>query len=131
MWKLLLIALGGAAGSVLRYWLQGLGQRAGAGVLPVGFPAGTLLVNVLGCLVIGVLSGVFSGTQAVRPEYRLGLTVGLLGGFTTFSALGLESYQLLHAGQSRLAVGYVLISLAGGLAAVWVGFRLGQSGLAG
>jgi CrcB protein len=128
--KLLLIALGGAAGSVGRYLLAGAVQRlAGATVSPVyglpeTFPFGTLCVNVLGCLLIGVLHAILTGPILMREEYRFGLTVGLLGGFTTFSTFGLETFHLLTDGQWRYATLNVLLSCLLGLAAVWLGYRV-------
>ncbi|MBR59349.1 MAG: fluoride efflux transporter CrcB [Myxococcales bacterium] len=116
------IVLGGAAGTGLRYGLAGLGQR----LAPGGFPVGTLSVNVLGCLAIGVLAAWFSVTQAgsdVREEVRLALLVGVLGGFTTFSSFGLETLRLMQAGQSGQALLYVGLSNGLGLLAVWVGWR--------
>jgi CrcB protein len=123
MVKILFIAVGGAVGSVLRYLMQGWLQRASGSV----FPLGTLAVNVLGCLAIGVLAAAFAGAAAsVREEYHVGLTVGLLGGFTTFSAFGLETYLLASPGQYRHAAAYVALSVVLGLAAVWLGYRAGQ-----
>ena len=90
MLKVLLIALGGAAGSVLRYLLHGWLQRAAG----IRFPLGTLAVNVLGCLLIGCLAALFLAHSQIREEYRLGLTVGVLGGFTTFSTFSLETFKL-------------------------------------
>jgi CrcB protein len=123
MLKVLYIAVGGAAGSVLRFLLQGWLQRASGSV----FPVGTLVVNVLGCLVIGVLAAAFAGAAAgVREEYHLGLTVGLLGGFTTFSTFGLETYLLASPGQYRHAGAYIALSVILGLVAVWLGYRAGE-----
>jgi len=122
MLKWLLIASGGALGSVLRYLLQGWVQRAFGGL----FPLGTLAVNVLGCLVLGAMAGFFAGPQLVREEYRVGLTVGVLGGFTTFSTFGLESFNLIGGGELRLALLNVLLSCGAGLAAVWIGYRLAE-----
>ncbi|MEX2117965.1 MAG: fluoride efflux transporter CrcB [Pirellulales bacterium] len=121
MTKYLLIALGGAFGSVLRYAMQGWFQRLSAG----GFPAGTLAVNLVGCLAIGFLSGWFP-TVLVRPEYRIGLLVGLLGGFTTFSAFGLETFNLANEGQFRMAAANVTLSCGLGFAAVWIGYRMAE-----
>ncbi len=121
MLKILLIAAGGGAGSVLRYLMAGWVQRiAGA-----TFPAGTLLVNVTGCLAIGVLSALFSATL-VREEYRMAILVGVLGGFTTFSTFGLETFSLLNSGQALRALANVLLSVCVGVAAVWLGYRLGE-----
>jgi CrcB protein len=120
--KWLFIACGGAVGSMLRYAVQG-------GVhwfIGAGFPAGTMTVNVLGCLSIGFLAAMFNGPVLVREEYRIRLTVGVLGGFTTFSAFGLESFLLANEGQFRLALANVAVSCVLGLAAVWCGYRIAE-----
>jgi CrcB protein len=85
------------------------------------FPVGTVCVNLLGCLLIGVLSGYFSGPQLIREEYRIGLTVGVLGGFTTFSTYGLETFNLVDGGEYRLAMLNILLSNGIGLLAVLIG----------
>ena len=120
MTKYLLIAGGGALGSVLRYALAGWVQRLAGG----GFPAGTLFVNVIGCFVLGALSAAFAGPVLVREEYRVGLTVGVLGGFTTFSTFGLETFNLAAVGESRFAWANAGLSCGLGVAAVWLGYRL-------
>jgi CrcB protein len=122
MLKWMLIAAGGSLGSVLRYALQGWVQRLSGGM----FPSGTFAVNVLGCFVIGILSGYFASPQLIREEYRIGVTVGLLGGFTTFSTFGLESFNLATGGQWRLALVNIVASCAIGLAAVALGYRLAE-----
>lgn len=122
MTNILFIALGGGVGAVLRYWLahwaQGLGGEA--------FPSGTLVVNVVGCLLIGFLASLFAGPFIVRDEVRLGLLVGLLGGFTTFSSYGLETLALL--GDRAYGLAFLNIALANGvgLAGVWAGQRVAQ-----
>ena len=120
MTKYVFIALGGAFGSVLRYALQGAVQRWTGGT----FPAGTLVVNLLGCLAVGALSAWFAGPLQIREEYRIGLTVGVLGGFTTFSTFGLETYNLAAMGESRFAWANMALSCGLGVAAVWLGYRL-------
>jgi CrcB protein len=122
MTKYLLIAAGGAAGSMFRYALQGWAQRLVNG----GFPLGTLAVNLLGCLVLGFLAPAFTGPILIREEYRVGLTIGVLGGFTTFSTFGLETFNLTNEGQFRLALANVLLSVGLGYAAVWAGYRFSQ-----
>jgi len=122
MLKLALIAGAGAVGAVLRYLVAGWVQQGASG----SFPVGTLSVNVLGCMVIGLLGAVFAGPVVVREEYRLALMVGLLGGFTTFSSFGFETMALLNEGQVRLAIVNVVASNGLGLVAVWIGYRLGE-----
>ena len=118
----ILIALGGGLGSVLRYAMHVGVQRAVGG----SFPVGTLAVNVLGCALIGVLAGILASPQPLKQDYHLGLAVGLLGGFTTFSTFGLETFHLANGRQWHLAAANVVLSCGIGLAAVWVGFRLAE-----
>lgn len=117
--KLALIALGGAAGSVLRYLLAHLAQR------PAGddFPLGILIVNVLGCLAIGLLWGALDAPHDApgRRELQLLLIVGLLGGFTTFSTFAWDAVRLLDQGRLAAAGAYVLLSNALGIAAALAG----------
>lgn len=122
MLKWLLIALGGACGSLLRYGLQGWVQRLAGST----FPVGTLAVNVSSCLAIGFLSGFFAGPQLIREEYRIGLTVGVLGGYSTFSTFGWESFNLVNGGEYWFALCNVLGSCVAGLTAVWFGYRMAE-----
>lgn len=122
MVKLLLIALGGAAGTLGRYLLIGWVQRFGDGT----FPLGTLSVNVIGCFFIAIMHVALLGPLLMREEYRLALLVGLLGGFTTFSTFGMETFALINAGAWRPALGNVLLSNVLGLTAAWAGYRLGE-----
>jgi len=122
MLKLVLIAVGGGVGAVLRYAVAGWMQRLGGGV----FPIGTLVVNVTGCLCIGVLGAGFAGPHLIRDEYRLAVTIGVLGSFTTFSTFGAETFALAADGQLRLAVLNVLLSNGMGLSAAWFGYRAGE-----
>ncbi|MBJ7252279.1 MAG: CrcB family protein [Acetobacteraceae bacterium] len=108
--SLLLVALGGAAGSVLRYVVS----HAGLVLFGAGFPWGTLAVNIVGSALIGVF-----GALGISGEARLLLVTGLLGGFTTFSAFSLET-GLLWERAPWLAVVYVTASVLGGLAAFGV-----------
>ena len=119
MTKVLLVALGGALGSLARY---GVGMVV-ARLLGVGFPWGTLLVNLLGGLAMGVLA------VRVGPEQehlRLALGVGLLGGFTTFSAFSLETLRLMEEAPGQ-ALWYALASVALSVGACWLGLMLGRA----
>src|SRR6478736_10556213 len=107
MLKWIFIAVGGGIGSMMRYAMQDLAKQLLAGYI---FPVGTMCVNLLGCLVIGLLSGYFAGPHLVREEYRIGLTVGVLGGFTTFSTYGLETFNLANGGEFRLAALNIVLS---------------------
>jgi fluoride exporter len=123
--KLLLIGLGGAVGSILRYLLAGWvqGPRVLTADVRPAFPLGTLAVNVTGSLVIGVLAAVFlTGTTALRPETRVLVFVGLLGGFTTFSTFSYETLELVNHGRLGAAGANVLLTNAACLFAAWVGY---------
>jgi len=88
------------------------------------FPAGTFTVNVVGCLVAGVLAGLAEKHSMFSADTRLLLFTGLLGGFTTFSAFGLETMTLLKRGDIAIASANVLLSVVAGLAALWLGLGL-------
>lgn len=103
---LLLIAVGGAAGSVLRYLIGGRVQR----FAPHGFPLGTLFVNVMGCLLIGILIRQFMNIQT-HNQLRALLVVGFCGGFTTFSAFSMETVGLIEGGEYSRAIAYVMLSV--------------------
>ena len=118
----LLVAVGGAAGSVLRYWMSGVAQRS----VPVtgmwsAFPLGTLAVNVLGCLVAGALAEIGERRGALSPEARSLLMVGFLGGFTTFSAFASETVAVWRSGAVAVAIVNVVSSVAICMMAVLAG----------
>lgn len=113
---LVYVLLGGAAGTATRYGLTGwIQSRAG-----FEFPAGTLVVNVLGCLLIGFSLRYLEAVN-LAPQVRAMVTVGFLGAFTTFSTFGYETVALMEDGAWARAAGYVFGSLALGIAAVYVG----------
>jgi CrcB protein len=116
---LLLVALGGAAGSIARYLLSGWALHH---TVEWRFPLGTFLVNVIGCLAVGVLGGLVVKHDFFSPEARLFLFTGVAGGFTTFSALGLETFYLLRRHEVLVAGGYVIASIAVGMLVLWLGF---------
>ncbi len=123
------VALGGALGSMARWslagWVQGRTAAArGAAAL---FPVGTLAVNLTGCLLIGVLATLFEERLAGDPALRTFVLAGLLGGFTTFSSFGLETFHLLREGNLALAFANAAGSLVLGLAAVWFGAALARA----
>jgi CrcB protein len=121
--NLLLVGFGGFAGAVTRYLLGGwILHHAGT----AKFPWSTFAVNVVGCLVIGILSGVAERFDAIGPNARLFLFTGLLGGFTTFSAFGFETFFLLRRGEWLVAALYAGASVAVCVLAVWTGFRAMQ-----
>lgn len=118
MGKILLVGVGGFIGSILRYWVSGYVQQA---TNSVDFPYGTLVVNLVGCFVIGFLSQLADVRGLFTPETRAFTFVGVLGGFTTFSTFGNESVNLLRAGQNNLALLNLSTHLIFGLGAVWLG----------
>ena len=120
LFRVLAVGIGGAVGSVLRYVLAGLVQRS-----VVSFPLGTICVNVLGCLAIGFLGERMTGA-AVDPVYRVGVLIGVLGGFTTFSTFAFESLKLAEEREYGLAALNIAASVASCLAAAWVGQRLAK-----
>lgn len=113
---LLLIGTGGFIGSVSRYLLTKYVSLQ----WPASFPLGTFSINILGCLVIGVVMG-FSFHSSLSTQTRLLLATGFCGGFTTFSTYSLEIFELYERGQSGLGFLYMAVSVITGLAAVWFG----------
>ena len=121
MRNILIVGLGGFIGSALRYAVAGALQSLSSSAV---FPIGTLGVNVIGCLAIGLLAGWVESLQAFSPELRLFLFIGLLGGFTTFSSFGYETMEMLRDGQHLLGLANVGLQVVVGLAAVWLGFSI-------
>jgi CrcB protein len=124
MTAILLVALGGAVGSVARYKLSGWMLHH---TLDWRFPAGTFTVNVAGCLLAGVLAGLAEKHELLSADARLLLFTGLLGGFTTFSAFGLETMYLLRKGELLVAGSNVALSVAAGLLALWLGLGVARA----
>jgi fluoride exporter len=121
----LAVTAGGALGSVARLWMSStLAARFGE-----TFPVGTFVVNALGCLVIGLFTAVTSpdGPFLVSPLVRHFVSIGILGGFTTFSSFGLQTITMLTDGEWFYATLYVLLSVTVCLAFVWVGIMLGST----
>lgn len=122
MQQTLLISLGAILGANARYWV-GVWAAARFGA---GFPSGTLLVNVTGCFLIGLLNGLGEGRLPVAPGVRLFATVGFLGAYTTFSSFGFESINLLRAGSFGLATLNILGNFLLGFGAVVLGLYAGR-----
>ena len=120
--QLLWICVGGALGTCARYLVSGWALRA----LGPGLPYGTLLVNLVGSFALGLLMHLGFTRGLVAPPLRLALGVGVLGGFTTFSTFSYETLLLFEKGPTRLAIGYLVASLLGGLAACGLGLALGR-----
>lgn len=119
----LLVAFGGAAGSMLRYAVARM--VLAYQISNPGFPLATFGVNILGCLLIGLLGGILQQyVPQLSPGYHLLLITGFCGGFTTFSTFSNETIMLLENGQYFVAGSYVLLSVLLGLLAVWLGYSL-------
>ncbi|MEP6636598.1 MAG: fluoride efflux transporter CrcB [Acidobacteriota bacterium] len=122
MQKILFIGLAGLLGTLGRYALSAYTTER----LGDAFPLGTLLVNIIGCFLAGVLLAVFQERWSLSPAIQSVLMVGFLGGFTTFSAYGLQTFSLLRDGQVGLATINVVASNVLGLLTVWAGYSLGK-----
>jgi len=117
------VAVGGALGSVARHGVNHLVQTRW---LTAKFPISTAAVNLIGCLVIGLLAGLIAGNRLVVGLYwREFVFVGLLGGFTTFSTFGLDTFVLTQTHSGTYAFLNVALQVIGGLLAVWAGYAIG------
>jgi CrcB protein len=108
--------LGGAIGAVARWKLSGAVLHH---TIDWRFPLATFIVNVFGCLIAGVLAGLVTKLDFFTPDTRLFLFTGLLGGFTTFSAFGIEVVYLLRRNEYGVALAYIVLSVVIGIAATW------------
>ncbi len=122
MLRIVLIGLAGLLGTLCRYWLAGVVARRWGET----FPMGTLVVNLLGCLLAGLLFYAFEERYPAGETARAALFVGLLGGFTTFSSHGLQTFALLRGGELLYAAANVLASNLLGLLSVCGGYWLGR-----
>ena len=123
MITVVLVALGGALGSVARYGVNVAAMR----LLGLGFPWGTLTVNVVGGLVMGLLAALFALKTGASQDLRLFLMTGVLGGFTTFSAFSLDAVTLWERGEPALAGVYVAASIVVSIGALCAGLALGRA----
>lgn len=122
MIKLIAIASGGAIGAVLRYLIaNGTHMIVGR-----GFPYGTLMVNVVGCLGMGILYVLFLERLTIGPEWRAALQIGLLGALTTFSTFSMETLLLIENGETQKALVNILLSVVLCLGATWIGMAMGR-----
>jgi len=121
MYKLLIIGLGGFVGAIGRYTVSGWIHR----LFKISwYPIGTLGVNVIGCLLIGLLGGLVENKELFHPGTRLFILVGMLGAFTTFSTFGYETLSLIRSGEFLLAGVNVAVQVILGIAAVWLGYTI-------
>ena len=124
MIRYFLVGIGGFLGAVSRYGLSGLVHQV---LKRPGFPFGTLSVNVLGSLLIGVAMGLVETTEWITPSLRLLLLIGFLGGFTTFSTFSYETLALFRHGEISFGLLNLAVHLVGGLIAVWLGLLAGRA----
>ena len=119
--NLVYVGVGGFLGSIGRYLLAGTVYR----IFPnLNFPIGTAVVNILGCFLIGFIAGLVEVRNLLGPELRIFILIGLLGGFTTFSTFGFETFALLRDGAFIAAFANVLVQVIVGISAVWLGFNI-------
>ncbi len=123
MLNILMVGLGGFLGSICRYLVIDLSQKANPNAF---LPYGTLIVNVAGCLIIGFLYGMSETRQLFSPEIRMLVFIGFLGGFTTYSTFGYEIFAIIKNGQFLAAGIHLFLHLTLGLGAVWFGYFMSQ-----
>ena len=120
--RILLLVVLGAVGTLARYALQGVIQnRTGP-----GFPTGTLVVNLVGSFLVGLIGQYSLNHLSITPEWRMGLTIGFLGAFTTFSSFSWEVVRMLEGGEWLSVSAYLTASLVGGILAAMLGIRIGN-----
>lgn len=120
--NIVLVFLGGGIGAAARYWLSGVVYQK----VSIDFPYGTLTVNAIGCLLIGILMAAMEERFLVQPSLRVFLTIGILGGFTTFSTFSFETIALLRDGEILYALVNIFTSIFVCLFGTWVGMQIGK-----
>jgi CrcB protein len=118
MLKIFIIGIGGSIGAILRYLISGYVQHL---TKSVGFPYGTLFVNVFGCFIIGILFHLSDAHGVFSSQSRSLIFIGILGSFTTFSTFGNETMNLFHESENLLAYANIVVHIVLGLGAVWLG----------
>ncbi len=116
-----MVGSGGFIGALARYGLSGLVHRQ---VPFATFPYGTMAVNLMGCCAIGVIAGLAESRQLFGPEFRTFALIGLLGGFTTFSTFGYETFAMLRDAEYLRVAANVGVHVVLGIALVWMGYAL-------
>ncbi len=119
--KLLAVGSGGFIGAVFRYLIS---VFAISRVPDSSFPYGTIIANLIGCLLIGFLAGLFEIRSWGNPEFRLFIFVGILGGFTTFSTFSHETFLLFENGKLLMSLANLFLQVIFGLVFVWLGYQL-------
>jgi fluoride exporter len=113
----ILVGLGGAAGSMLRYAVSLL-------MVNRAFPLATLLINIAGSFLIGLILALAVKNENFAGNWKLFLATGICGGFTTFSAFSAENFQLLQSGKTGMSLVYIVASIVAGIFAAWLGYKL-------
>lgn len=116
------VALGGAVGALMRYGVSILTNK----FWKESFPLSTLIINLSGCFVIGLLGGMVERTSTISAEMKLFLFIGILGAFTTFSTFGLETAVLFQRGEAKVALLNILLSNLLGIGLVFAGFAVSR-----
>ena len=120
--RIFLLLVFGSAGTLARYALQGLVQYR----TETSFPTGTLAVNLLGCFLLGGIGQFALERLVVPPDWRVAITIGFFGAFTTFSSFSWETVHMLEDGEWTLAILYVSLSVIGGLLLALAGIRIAE-----
>ena len=123
MLKLAMVGLGGAMGAISRYLVY---EGALIWAKNAWLPLGTITVNISGCFIIGLLGGLAETKDIFSPEMRALIFIGFLGGFTTFSTFGFETFNFIRSGQPGMALANTILQVTAGLVAVWVGLSLSK-----
>jgi len=121
--RALWVGAAGFLGAVSRYWLDGVVSRSTGG----SFPWGTLVVNISGCFLIGLLTTLFADRLLPHPSVRIAVTIGFVGAYTTFSTFAYESLRQFQDGAVGLAVANVAASVVVGIFAAWIGVLVGRA----
>lgn len=117
---IILVGIGGGIGSILRYLTSVFANK----YFQTSFPLGTFAVNIIGCLIVGILIGLFERQQLTNPDLKFLFITGFCGGYTTFSAFASENINLFQSGNSLTAFLYIAASVFVSLFAVWLGLML-------
>jgi fluoride exporter len=121
--KYVMVGMGGALGSILRFWLGSyIGERMGT-----RFPYGTLVINVSGSFLIGLVFAILTKGAPWSPNWRYLIPIGFIGGYTTFSSFEFEAFRTIQDGQLGLGLLYVAVSVIAGFIAVWGGVVAGRA----
>lgn len=120
--NIFIVLIGGGAGSVFRYLVSFYLNKWGS----FSFPFSTFIVNIFGCLLIGIISGLFFKSNYLSPELKLLIITGFCGGFTTFSAFAYENFNLIQSGNFTLSLFYSFLSVLFGIVSVWIGILIAK-----